>query len=549
MRAASTGSAAQLRGVLRLARSLATIEDEQTLLATVVSAARSVLGYSACMIALRGDDGNYHHRASAGMAPDDERRMRTVVVPAAVFEALSHSSITLGAVHWVPAAHAVRARADVKASVLSTEVSVPSRTWEKGSILFAPLLDSEGRTIGYLNPDDPLSGDLPALGQTLMLETLAELTVLGLEIVRSRTTERAARAVVEAQRGQLEALLTASSRVRGDVGLDEVLGTIAHAMTNAGGFNRAAVYLLVDGLTLVVRATVGLSDAEDAELQQNTVTLAEFSPVTKPEMLVSRSYLFDHRYHKMPDELADKFNTPIADPNWHEGQWHVEDMLVVPLVAVSGEVLGLISLDEPKNGLLPDRPHVQALEFFADQCATAVVAAREFEAVRAEAHTDPLTGLANRRALLIALDRAVARHLRGGEPASVLFADIDHFKHDQRHPRPRHRRRRPAVDRAGARASACAGTTSLPATAARSSSPSCPTRRSRRRRRSPRSCASASPPSMPRRRPGRCLLRISIGVAGVSGRLATAGEVLAAADAAMYVAKRSGRNNVSVAAA
>jgi diguanylate cyclase (GGDEF)-like protein len=532
--------------MVRLARSLATIKDEQTLLATVVSAARAVLGYSACVIALRGDDGNFHHRASAGLGRDEDRRMRTVVVQAAVFEALSHSSITLGAVHWVPPGHPVRARDDVMASVKPTAVSVPSRTWQQGSLLFAPLYDSEGRTIGYLNPDDPLSGDLPSLEQTLMLETLAELTVLGLEIVRARATERAARAVAEAQRGQLEALMTASARVRGDVGLDEALQTIAHAMTTAGGFKRAAIYLLVDGDTLVARAMVGLTEAEDAELQANTVTLAEFSPMTQPEMLVSRSYLFDHRHFQIPAELAGKLNTPIADPNWREGQWHVEDMLIVPLVAVGGEVLGLISLDEPANGLLPDRPHVQALEFFADQCATAVVAAREFEAVRTEAYTDPLTGLANRRALMTALERSVIRHRRTGEPASVLFADIDHFK--------------PVNDTYGHRIGDLAlqwigrtlserlrkndvlaryggeeFVTLLPDTSLEAATTIAEALRER--------VESLDVAALT----GPLPLRISIGVAALTSQLATAEDVLTAADAAMYAAKRSGRNRVCVA--
>jgi diguanylate cyclase (GGDEF)-like protein len=421
-------TAAQLRGVLRLARQLAVMEDEQTLIHMVVNTARSALGYSACVLALRGDDGNFHHRASAGVQVEDDRAFRSLVVSASAFEALTHASIALGGVHWVPPGHAVRDRDDVRAAVMATGVSVPSRTWLPGSLLFAPLIDSEGRAIGFINPDDPLSGELPPPEQALMLETLAELTVVGLEIVRARSTERAARAIAEAQRGQLEALMAASARVRGDMALDQVLQGIARAMSNAGGFRRAAIYLLVDGDRLEVRATVGLSASEDSAMRSNVVSLAEFAPAMRPDMLVSRSYLFDHRRFSIPAELDAKLNTPEPDPEWQEGEWHAEDMLTVPLVALSGEVMGLISLDEPKNGLLPDRAHVQALEFFADQCATAVEHAREFEAVRAEAQTDPLTGLANRRALVDSVTRAMERLRQRDEPSTVLFIDIDHFK-------------------------------------------------------------------------------------------------------------------------
>jgi diguanylate cyclase (GGDEF)-like protein len=419
-------TAAQLRGVLRFARSLATMQDEQTLFQIVANTARSALGYSACVVAMRGDDGNFHNLASAGVLAAHE--VHNLVVSPAAFEALTNASITLGGVHWVPPGHAVREREDVKAAVMGTGVSVPSRTWQPGSLLFAPLIGSDGEAIGFINPDDPLSGDLPVPEQALMLETLAELTVVGLEIVRARSTERAARAIAEEQRTQLEALMAASARVRGDMAIDEVLQSIVRAMSNAGGFNRAAIYLLGDDDVLEARATIGLSPEEDAQLRANPVSLAEFAPAMQPGMLISRSYLLDHRRFSIPAELDAKLNTPRPHAEWQEGMWHVEDMLTVPFVAPSGEVLGLISLDEPKNGLLPDRAHVQALEFFADQCANAVQHSRRFEAVRAEAETDVLTGLYNRRALVTSVNQAIDRFKQRAERSTLLFIDIDHFK-------------------------------------------------------------------------------------------------------------------------
>jgi diguanylate cyclase (GGDEF)-like protein len=379
-----------------------------------------------------------------------------------------------------------------------------------------------------------------------MLETLAELTVVGLEIVRARATERAARAIAEAQRGQLEALMAASARVRGDMALDQVLQGIARAMSNAGGFLRAAIYLLVGGDTLEVRASVGLSAREDAELRTNVVTISEFAPAMEPEMLVSRSYLFDHRRFSMPAELDAKLNTPEPDPNWKEGQWHAEDMLTVPLVAMSGELLGLISLDEPKSGLVPDRAHVQALEFFADQCATAVEHAREFEAVRAEAQTDPLTGLANRRALVSAVGRALERLRQRNEPATVLFIDIDHFKpvndtygHSQGDlvlqwigtVLSDRLRKHDVLARYG-------GEEFVALLADTDQDEGLAIAEELRGRIELMDSTKLT---------GDLPMRISIGVAALSKDSVTADEVLAASDAAMYEAKRHGRNQVWVA--
>lgn len=53
---------------------------------------------------------------------------------------------------------------------------------------------------------------------------------------------------------------------------------------------------------------------------------------------------------------------------------------------------------------------------------------RADEANRVMAAVDALTGAANRRALISALDRDVARAVRTREPISVLMVDIDHFK-------------------------------------------------------------------------------------------------------------------------
>ena len=45
-----------------------------------------------------------------------------------------------------------------------------------------------------------------------------------------------------------------------------------------------------------------------------------------------------------------------------------------------------------------------------------------------DARRDPLTGLANRRALDESLDREVALHARRGLPLSAVMIDIDRFK-------------------------------------------------------------------------------------------------------------------------
>ncbi|MBI5494847.1 MAG: diguanylate cyclase [Deltaproteobacteria bacterium] len=55
--------------------------------------------------------------------------------------------------------------------------------------------------------------------------------------------------------------------------------------------------------------------------------------------------------------------------------------------------------------------------------------ARLHRAMVTQAHTDPLTGLANRRALQLAFEREAVRAVRHGTPLGMVLVDLDHFKH------------------------------------------------------------------------------------------------------------------------
>jgi len=539
----SSDAAAGLREVLRLARALGTLNDEAELLDLINTTARDKVGCDACAVAKKSDDGIFRYSAVSGLSPKDDRALRRRALTQSAFEALEEAAELVGAVWCVPPGHPVRELPEVMAGVLADTRAGASAPRRSRPLWFVPLVGADGSPLGLLHPIDPQNEACPAPHQALLLETLAELTVVGLEIVQARVLEHAAVVVAEAQRRQLEDLLAASAQVRGYYSLDEVLDEIARAMTTAGGFGRAAIYLRQPDGVLEVGATFGLSASESEQLRASTVTLKEFGPAMQPEMLVSRSYLFDHRRFQLPKELNEKLNTPEVAREWADGQWHPEDMLTVQISDVDGELLGLISVDEPINGLLPDRAHVQAIEFFADQCAVAVVHARRYEQVRAEALSDPLTGLANRRALDAAVVRAIGRARRDAALCAVLFIDIDRFKdiNDSlghavgdavlqrvgRGLRDRLRRGDLLARYGGEEFVALLPDTDLEAALR--------VAEVLRRRVATLDFSSLT---------GDLPVRVSVGVAQLSEELMGAGSLVSAADAAMYEAKRQGRNRV-----
>jgi diguanylate cyclase (GGDEF)-like protein/PAS domain S-box-containing protein len=105
--------------------------------------------------------------------------------------------------------------------------------------------------------------------------------------------------------------------------------------------------------------------------------------------------------------------------------------LCVPLVA-QGETLGVLHL-EP--GPRPEgqtagvaMPKEQLAVTVAEDMALALANLRLRETLRSQAIRDPLTGLFNRRYMEETLDRELKRSTRTGSPLAVIMMDLDHFK-------------------------------------------------------------------------------------------------------------------------
>ena len=422
-------AADSLRAVLDVSRALTAIDDETELLELIASSACSSLGYGACVVAVRDETGVFACRATAGCTADEERHLRADPLSSDGFAALCDAATPLGSVLHLPAGHPVRQHPALRTAILRTEPSAPSREWHPGSLLIVPLRDIDGTTIGYLNPDDPLDGRLPGSGQIAVLETFAHLAVVALEVVRGRAAERVRVVEAEQVQRQLAGLLHATATVRGSLQLDEVLQQIALAMASAGGFDGAVIYLHDPATGLLhARAAVGLGAADQERLRTSPVPFEMFRYMMQPEMRISRSYLFDHRYHRVPREVDAALAIPPFASDWQEGQWHPEDSLTIPLEDRHGHHVGIISVDEPYDRGFPSLARIQALEIFADHCAIAVEHAALYREMEVLALTDALTGLPNRTVLRDRLRLSLEGGRDQGPSLALLVLDLDRFK-------------------------------------------------------------------------------------------------------------------------
>jgi diguanylate cyclase len=106
------------------------------------------------------------------------------------------------------------------------------------------------------------------------------------------------------------------------------------------------------------------------------------------------------------------------------------------LSAASGELVGDQSPEEMRklvDGLLAATSAMESrtkeLEGELQRSSREVTDLKtKLDSVRKESLTDPLTGIANRKALDTELTQAIDQARENGEPLSVLMCDIDHFK-------------------------------------------------------------------------------------------------------------------------
>ncbi len=103
-------------------------------------------------------------------------------------------------------------------------------------------------------------------------------------------------------------------------------------------------------------------------------------------------------------------------------------LLTVPLIS-RNKVIGFLNIHSMyKNKLLTDEK-IALVYALASQASIAISNAQLFAAMREQAIVDQCTGLFNFRFFQQKLDDNINTTSKTGDPLSLLFLDIDHFKH------------------------------------------------------------------------------------------------------------------------
>jgi diguanylate cyclase (GGDEF)-like protein len=221
-------------------------------------------------------------------------------------------------------------------------------------------------------------------------------------------TERLEATVSAFQEGMLDlySLVELGRTISATLDLDQLFTTTMKRVAETTGVESYALFLLDETTDKLVART--LSGAGTEGLQDRSFGLGEG--------LAGRAY-------QSRTSEAHSAGGPFP---WPDVPSHVRSVVALPLAA-SERTLGVLLLFSPTPGAFSER-QTAYFTAVAKQLAIALQNAQLFIKTRELGYRDPLTGLFNRRYFEEALEREVRRAIRYNLPLSLLIADIDHFK-------------------------------------------------------------------------------------------------------------------------
>ena len=217
--------------------------------------------------------------------------------------------------------------------------------------------------------------------------------------------------------GEHEALLRVAAAAAGAPALEEVLELAAEEALRAVGAASLAISRW-DRARGVLRTLINVGELGEGEERRPADEVYAIAHHPQLERLVSTAQPY---FNALDDPNSDPQSVALLR------QLGKESDVAVPIIA-EGELWG-----EVWASTAPGQPRfrstdVRFLEAIAGRLALAIGRAELFSRVSRLAYEDPLTGLANRRAVEERLDRAVERGREGDAPVALVLCDLDGLK-------------------------------------------------------------------------------------------------------------------------
>ncbi|HEU5299423.1 MAG TPA: GAF domain-containing protein, partial [bacterium] len=260
-----------------------------------------------------------------------------------------------------------------------------------------PILDDE-HVIGVLNIEEDAERPLTQ-GDLALLETLARQ--LSIALGNATLYEKAQQA-----RDELSVLYEAAKAISSSLELESVLENLVQVPCRAFGYEYGAILLTDDRSgDLVVEATYGYPKGTHGyRIPPGKGITGWVQRSGKPEIVSDVRQ--DIRYIGVNERVASE--------------------IAVPLIS-EGRVIGVFNAESTRKAAFGARD-MNILTTLAGYATIAIQNARLYEQAKHLAITDGLTELFNHRYLHQAMERALERCSRDGQPLSLIMLEIDNFK-------------------------------------------------------------------------------------------------------------------------
>jgi GAF domain-containing protein len=172
---------------------------------------------------------------------------------------------------------------------------------------------------------------------------------------------------------QLQQLSQIPNAVRVDRSLATNLKAIAQTMQETADFSLVLISVFAPaGNQLVHTAAAGLAPETFENLQHLPLPWERLQPFLREENRSDRVYRVPYTqtadlFQALDLGRPQKPSEPITP-----GQWHPDDMLLVPLYGSRGEIEGLLSVGLPRDMRTPPNVLLEMLQIFASQSALAI---------------------------------------------------------------------------------------------------------------------------------------------------------------------------------
>jgi GAF domain-containing protein/DNA-binding response OmpR family regulator/HAMP domain-containing protein len=217
--------------------------------------------------------------------------------------------------------------------------------------------------------------------QLQYLQALANQAAVAIRNAWAYEEQRQQRDLLRQRAEQLARLSETSRAFRSDQPLASVLEDIAYAIYETLGFDVVLISVLQGdppALHRVAGAGIPLADMERLQATPQSPD-AVLHLMQDRFRLGAQSYYVPHTHKEIwEDRLDTHYTQPKYVSETGEQCWNADDLCFTPLYDSKQHLIGVISVDNPRDGRVPTQQTMETLELFVNQVAAAVENARLF---------------------------------------------------------------------------------------------------------------------------------------------------------------------------